>query len=312
MSAPHPHHAPSTPITAVRPQTTRPTLLRQSLPAYALLAPALLLYLVFVGVPLLQVAYYSLFRFSGGTMQTFVGLGNYATLVRDPNMWTAFGHNIMWVALTLIFPLAAGLILSAVLIEQKPWVVTALSSLYFLPRTIPFVISGIVWGWMYNPTFGVVNWGLDQLGLGTLARAWIGEPQTALYALNVLGSWTFFGFCTLIYLSAIQNIEPALYEAANLDGATWWQKFRFITVPSLRGTTLFLALYAGIEAMRFFDIIWVTTKGGPGISTEVLSTYIYKVFFLIGDNGYAAALSVVLIGIVLVLGSLTYSRGRAT
>jgi raffinose/stachyose/melibiose transport system permease protein len=117
----------------------------------------------------------------------------------------------------------------------------------------------------------------------------------------VIGAWTFFGFCVLIYLAAIQSNDPSLYEAAELDGAGWWLKFRHITTPLLRGTTLFLGLYAAIEAMRFFDLIWVTTQGGPGYATEVLTTHVYKTFFLIGDFGYAASLSVVLLVIVLAL-----------
>jgi raffinose/stachyose/melibiose transport system permease protein len=161
------------------------------------------------------------------------------------------------------------------------------------------VVAGIIWGWIYNPIFGLLNFGLEAVGLGGLAGAWLAQDSTALLSLNVVGAWTFFGFCVIIYLAAIQSIDPSLYEAASIDGASWWRKFRDLTVPLLRGSTLFLGLYAAIEAMRFFDLVWVTTQGGPGYATEVLTTHIYKTFFLVGDFGYAATLSVVLLIIVL-------------
>jgi len=167
-------------------------------------------------------------------------------------------------------------------------------------------LAGIIWGWIYNPLFGLLNFVLDGVGLGNLAGAWLAESNTALLSLNVVGAWTFFGFCVVIYLAAIQSIDPSLYEAAEIDGAKWWRKFRDITVPLLKNSTLFLGLYAAIEAMRFFDLIWVTTQGGPGYATEVLTTHVYKTFFLVGDFGYASVLSVVLLAIVLTLSSISF------
>lgn len=273
---------------------------------YLFILPALLLYVLFVGLPVLQVVAYSLFSWDGGTIKGFAGLDNYGRLIGDGLFWTALGHNAIWVVLTLIFPLAIGLLLAAILAESHPNVRRVLSAIYFLPRTIPLVVGGIIWGWIYNPIFGLANWTLRNIGLGQYAGAWLAEQDTALLALNVVGAWTFFGFCVVIYLSAIQSVDPALYEAAEVDGARWWQRFRFITVPVLRGTTLFLGLYASIEAMRFFDLVWVTTNGGPGFATEVLTTHIYKTFFLVGDFGYASTLSVVLLAIVLSIGTFAF------
>lgn len=276
--------------------------------ALLFVAPAALLYLAFVGLPVAQVGFASLFEWSGGSVQGFSGLDNYLRLAQDPVFWAALLHNLIWVVLTLVFPLFVGLVLAAILAERSARTIVIVSAIYFIPRTIPFVVSGIIWGWIYNPIFGLLNWTLERAGLPGLGRAWLAEPATALVSLNVLGMWTFFGFCVLIYLAAMQGIDPSLHEAAMLDGASWWQRFRFVTVPMVQGTTLFLGLYAGIEAMRFFDIVWVTTKGGPGYATEVLTTHIYKSFFLVGDFGYAAATSVVLLVIVFTLGGLAYFR----
>lgn len=282
-----------------------------SRPAYLFLLPALLLYAAFVVVPILQVVGYSFFSWDNGIAQKFVGLANYARLGSDSVFWAALSHNAIWVVLTLAFPLLAGLLLAAILAERSPRTIQVMSAIYFIPRTIPLVVAGIIWGWIYNPLFGLLNYGLDMVGLGNLAGAWLAEESTALVSLNVIGAWTFFGFCVVIYLGAIQSIDPSLYEAAEVDGAPWWRKFRDITVPLLNNSTLFLGLYAAIEAMRFFDLIWVTTQGGPGYATEVLTTHVYKTFFLVGDFGYAAVLSVVLLVIVLSLSAIAFRLLRA-
>ena len=274
--------------------------------AYLFLLPALVLYAAFVVVPILQVVAYSFFAWDNGISQGFVGLANYARLASDGVFWAALGHNAIWVVLTLAFPLMLGLLLAAILAERSPRTVQLMSAIYFIPRTIPLVVAGIIWGWIYNPIFGLLNYGLDMIGLGSFAGAWLAEENTALLSLNVVGAWTFFGFCVVIYLGAIQCIDPSLYEAADIDGARWWRKFRDITVPLLNNSTLFLGLYAAIEAMRFFDLIWVTTQGGPGYATEVLTTHVYKTFFLVGDFGYAAVLSVVLLVIVLSLSAISF------
>lgn len=274
--------------------------------AYLFLLPALVLYAAFVVVPILQVVAYSFFAWDNGISQGFVGLANYARLASDGVFWAALGHNAIWVVLTLAFPLMLGLLLAAILAERSPRTVQLMSAIYFIPRTIPLVVAGIIWGWIYNPIFGLLNYGLDMIGLGSFAGAWLAEENTALLSLNVVGAWTFFGFCVVIYLGAIQCIDPSLYEAADIDGARWWRKFRDITVPLLNNSTLFLGLYAAIEAMRFFDLIWVTTQGGPGYATEVLTTHVYKTFFLVGDFGYAAVLSVVLLVIVLTLSAISF------
>ncbi|WP_434619885.1 carbohydrate ABC transporter permease [Tabrizicola sp. M-4] len=282
-----------------------------SRPAYIFILPALLLYGAFVVVPILQVTAYSFFSWDNGILQEFVGFANYARLGSDTVFWAALGHNAIWVVLTLAFPLLAGLLLAAILAERSPRTIQVMSAIYFIPRTIPLVVAGIIWGWIYNPLFGLLNYGLDMVGLGNLAGAWLAEESTALVSLNVVGAWTFFGFCVVIYLGAIQSIDPSLYEAAEVDGAPWWRKFRDITVPLLSNSTLFLGLYAAIEAMRFFDLIWVTTQGGPGYATEVLTTHVYKTFFLVGDFGYASVLSVVLLVIVLSLSAVAFRLLRA-
>lgn len=278
---------------------------------YLFILPALLLYLAFVGLPILQVVGYSVLSWDNGIVTGFAGLSNYQRLASDSVFWTALLHNCIWVVLTLAFPLLAGLLLAALLAECSAHARRWLAAIYFIPRTIPLVVAGIIWGWIYNPIFGLLNFLLKAVGLQWLAGAWLAQESTALLALNVVGAWTFFGFCVIIYLAAIQSIDPSLYEAASIDGAGWWRKFVSITAPLLKGTTLFIGLYASIEAMRFFDLVWVTTQGGPGYATEVLTTHVYKSFFLVGDFGYAATLSVVLLAIVLAISGIAFRLLRS-
>ncbi len=278
---------------------------------YLFILPALLLYLAFVGLPILQVVGYSVLSWDNGIVTGFAGFSNYVRLASDGVFWAALLHNCFWVILTLAFPLLAGLLLAALLAERSPHVIRWLGAIYFIPRTIPLVVAGIIWGWIYNPIFGLLNFLLKSVGLPWLAGGWLAQESTALLSLNVVGAWTFFGFCVIIYLAAIQSIEPALYEAASIDGAGWWRKFVSITAPLLKSTTLFLGLYASIEAMRFFDLVWVTTQGGPGYATEVLTTHVYKSFFLVGDFGYAATLSVVLLAIVLTISGIAFRLLRS-
>jgi len=181
--------------------------------------PAFLLYAAFVVIPILQVVGYSFFAWDNGIAQDFIGFANYARLGSDQIFWAALWHNAIWVVLTLAFPLLAGLLLASILAERGPRTVQIMSAIYFIPRTIPLVVAGIIWGWIYNPLFGLLNYGLDLVGLGNLAGAWLAEEGTALLSLNVVGAWTFFGFCVVIYLGAIQSIDPSLYEAAEIDGA---------------------------------------------------------------------------------------------
>ncbi|WP_134653339.1 carbohydrate ABC transporter permease, partial [Shinella sumterensis] len=160
--------------------------------AWLFVLPALLLYGAFVAVPILQVAAYSMFSWDNGSIKAFGGLSNYSRLVSDNVFWTALGHNAIWAVLTLCFPLLIGLILASILAERSPRLVKVMSAVYFLPRTIPLVVAGIIWGWIYNPVFGLLNYLLDMAGLGSWGGAWLAEPGSALISLNAAGAWTFY------------------------------------------------------------------------------------------------------------------------
>jgi len=280
----------------------------RSIKPYLFLLPALAVYGGFVLLPAVQNLVYSFFKWSSLTKRTFIGLSNYVGLVQDKVFGIALLHNIIWAALTILFPLIIGLILAVLLSSSKAriW----LSAIYFLPATVPLVVSGIIWGWIYNPIFGLLNQFLRAIGLESLTRSWIGDSKIALYALNFLGAWTFYGFCTIIFINSLQGIDVTLYDAAKIDGASNLQNFFYITIPLLKNSIVFLTIYSVIGAMKFFDIVYITTQGGPGYSTEILGTYIFKLAFREQKLGYSASVAFVLIILVMLLSILMLRRSE--
>ena len=229
----------------------------------------------------------------------FAGLQNFRQLLNDDVFLLAIGHNIIWVLLSIAIPVVIGLLLAVLLADRKSRLVYA--TIYFIPVTVASIIAAIVWRWIYNPNFGALNQLLDMVGLGALQQFWLGDEQLALVSVNMIGSWGYFGFCTLIFLAGLQNIDPDLHEAARIDGAGPFQRFFFVTLPLLKNTILFVIVYTIIGSMKFFDLIYVTTNGGPNESSQVVGVYMYDLFLRQGEVNYAASMSTVLTVIILLL-----------
>ena len=275
---------------------------------YVLIFPAFSVYLAFTLIPLVQNFAFSLFKWQSFVDRSFYGFHNYLMLAHDEVFWAALSHNLIWAGLTLAFPLLVGLVLASLLFQSRFRVL--FSSLYFIPCTVPLVVSAIMWGWIYNPAFGLLNFILEKMGLSVLKRNWLADPRLALYMLNILGAWTFFGFCTVIVLSALQNVDKSVYEAAKIDGASNTQCFFHITLPLLKDTVVFLSVYSIIGAMKFFDIVYISTQGGPGHSTEILGTYVFKLAFRQQRIGYASSVAMVLFLIVFALSLFLVRRSQ--
>ena len=266
---------------------------RPGLVIAAFLLPSLIIYSIFVLWPIANSFYFSTLDWDGISPATQVGLDNYRALISDGVAWQALWHNTVLVLASLIFQLPLGLALALVLLAPIRGT-HLLRTVYFLPLLMSTVAIGILWSFIYNPTFGAANRVLEAIGLGALQQAWLGDPTTALPALVVVICWQFIPFYMILYRAGLTSIPGEVNEAAALDGASGGQRFRHVTVPLLRGTTRSAVLLSVIGALKYFDLIWVMTGGGPGRSTEVLATYMYSEAFSRNNYGYGSALAVVL------------------
>jgi raffinose/stachyose/melibiose transport system permease protein len=262
--------------------------------------PALLMYGAFVLVPLAMTIQYSTLRWNGIGPSRFVGANNYATVLTDPELIGIIVNALKLIVFFSFVPVAVGLVVASVIrrVATGPLGASARTVL-FLPQVIPLVAAGIVWSWMLSTT-GLVNQVLSAIGLGAITRSWLADFGLALPAVGVIGAWVLLGLCTVLLLTGMSKIDTALYESARIDGATAWQEFRSITVPSLRyeiGVCITVTVIASLAA---FDIVYISTLGGPGTTTTVPGLEIYRLAFAGRQVGLASALAVVLIVLVFI------------
>ena len=261
--------------------------------------PAVTVYLVFVIRPLLLTVQYSFYDWNGIGPATWVGLDNYVRLVTDSELFATIVHAFELILFFSFVPVLLGLAVAATIrrIAESRLAVVARTVL-FLPQVIPLVAAGIMWTWLLSTT-GLINQLLSAVGLGSLTRAWLGEFDTALPAVGVIGAWVQIGLCTLLLLAGMSKIDNSLYEAARLDGAGPVREFRSITLPSLRQEIGVCLTVTVISALASFDIIYVSTQGGPGNATMVPGLEIYYLAFAEREIGMASALAVALTVLVL-------------
>ncbi|MCC2627501.1 MAG: sugar transporter permease [Thermomicrobiales bacterium] len=271
--------------------------------------PALILYLIFMVYPFFQSIYFSFTSWNGVTaVKEWVGLANYYELIKDDLFWLSLQHTVIWVIVGTIAPIAIGMLL-AILLWRRPKGFTLFRTFYFMPQVLSAVVIGIVWNWIYNPIFGILNESLDAFGLEDLSRGWLGDPDVALYAVLIAAIWATIGLCFVIFLAGLQNVSKDLLEAATVDGANAWQRFWNVTVPQLASVINVVVALLLIGGFSVFDIIFVMTGGGPANATEVLATYTYKEAFTQNNVGYASTLSVV-ITVISLIASVTFIRLR--
>jgi len=270
------------------------------------LLPALVLYVVFVLFPILQAVRFSLFKWNGLTPLTdFVGLANYERALADPVFLGAISHNFLIIALSLIIqiPFALGL---ALVLNRRFRGRAVLRLLFFVPYVISEVITGIVWQLLLQPA-GPVDGAMTAVGLGDLYQPWLADPSTVLLALFVIISWKYFGFHMILLLAGLQSIPRDLEEAAAVDGATRRQAIRYVTLPLL-GPTLRVSVFLSmIGALQLFDVVWVTTGGGPVNASNTMATYMIDWGFKRYQLGYGSAIAVILFGLAFIL-ALAYQR----
>ena len=274
---------------------------RQTLVGWLFVLPALVMYGLFVLQPLILTVQYSLYRWDGVGPATWVGLSNYVTVLSEPRLLDTLFNAFRLVLFFSLIPVGLGLVTASVIQRvARGRLGTVSRTVLFLPQVIPLVAAGIIWGRVLSLS-GLVNQGLTAIGLGDVTRAWLGDFDTALPAVGIIGIWVLLGFCTVLLLTGMTKIDAALYESARVDGAGWFQEFRAITVPSLRNEVGVCITVTVVAALASFDIVYVSTGGGPGGATAVPGIQIYILAFLERQVGLASALAVVLVILVLLV-----------
>ena len=268
--------------------------------AWMFIAPALIFYSVFVLIPIGITVYYSLLRWNGiGAMQ-WRGLSNYVTVLTEPDLLLTIGNAFQLVLYFTILPVGIGLGVAQVIRAHLGGRFgTTARTVLFIPQVIPLVAAGIAWSWMLASN-GVINQLLEVLGLGGVTRGWLGDFDFALPAVGIIGAWVLLGLCTMLLVTGIGRIDPSLYEAAQIDGASAWDEFLWITLPGLRQEIGVCVTVTVIAALASFDIVYIATGGGPGHTTTVPGLEIYRLAFAHRQVGLASALAVVLMVLVIV------------
>ncbi len=274
---------------------------------WAFASPAVLLILAFGLVPIVWSAILSLQKTNLLNAPAWVGLANYKALPKDPYFRQAMAHSLIYTALFVPFSVAGGL-LTAVALNRKIRGIRWYRTAVFVPVVVSTIATSIIFLWVLNSHFGIANWLLGRVGLGPFG--FFESPSGALYSLVAMTVWGWIGFDVIVYLAALQGIPHELVEAAQIDGAGSAGIFRNVTLPLLGPVTLFLVVWSTINSIQLFDEVYLTTNGGPGTSTYVPVFYLYRMAFLNGVAGYAAAIAYVLFAVILALTVVQLVLGR--
>ncbi|HOE90163.1 MAG TPA: sugar ABC transporter permease [Sphaerochaeta sp.] len=273
------------------------------------LMPGLITYALFILIPVVQTILLGMMDWSGLGKKTFIGFQNYLELFSDPIFFQSLANNAVLVFYIMILPTLLGLVLASIIELNDIAFRKLFEVMFFMPYILSLVVVGVIWRWIYNPAFGVLNTVLSAVGLSSLSRAWLGESQTALAAVGFTGTWVHYGFAMVVFLAGYSRISPSLYDAVALDGGGKWHEFRHVALPSLTNEMVVVGVYLFINSLKTFDLVYVMTKGGPGYSTNVLSLYVFRNAFQYNRNGYAAALAVTLMVIIFGI-TLLVTRAR--
>ena len=279
--------------------------------ALALFLPALVLLLLTTTVPLVYLVWTSLFRLDLGMpwLSGFAGLGNYAKMGGDPRFWNSLLLTFIYTTSTVVLQVVIGLSL-ALLVMQFPKGQGVLRIAAILPIVLAPVVVGLFWRTLVlAPDFGLVDLVTVALGLGS--HNWLGDPQLALISVIAIHTWQWTPFAFLVLLASLATLPPDIYEAARLDRAGAWQRFRHITLPLIRPAIVMVVILRMMTALSAFAAIFAATSGGPGSATEILNLYAYRTSFSELNLGYGASLAVVLLSITLAISYLIFRLRRA-
>jgi raffinose/stachyose/melibiose transport system permease protein len=258
------------------------------------MGPALLIFLAVIIVPISMSIYYSFFQWDGVSAKVFNGFGNFNQLLHDPILWISLKNSVYLTLGALFIQLPVGLFL-AIVLGYKLRGSNFMKTIYFTPVMLSTAVLGILWGQIYDPNFGLLNNLLVQLGLDQWAHAWLGDEATALGSVIAVVAWQFIGFYIIVYFGALQGISDEVLEAARVEGAGEWKIIFSIQIPLIWPTITFTVLNCVINSLKYFDLIYIMTGGGPNNSSEVLASYMMKNAFRMMDFGYGSTISTFLL-----------------
>ena len=270
----------------------------------------------FVGGALIWNLAISFTRWYGyGPLREWVGFQNYERIFGDPTFWGAFGHAFLYIIPMALIPTVLGLLIAALMFdflvgEFGKKVATWIRASLYLPQIIPVMITGVVWRWILDPSAGSLNHLLKSIGLGSLTRDWYNNPKAATFALAFVLVWIQLGYTTVIFLSGLSRVNPYVLEAAHVDGANWWQRFRHITSKELTPELAVVLLTSVVGALKIFAPVYYVTGGGPDNATMVPSLYSFNAFFGGSRVGYGSAVSVLLALVITVFALLLVRAQR--
>jgi multiple sugar transport system permease protein len=285
--------------------------LRYSALGMLLIAPAILVFCAVIVYPLVSTIHLSLFSIFTPTLQGhWVGLENYADLLSSSTFWNALRNNLIWTAGTLFVQVVAGVALALLLNNNNVVFRPLAQSLVLFPYFVSTVVAVLVWRWLFNDLYGILNHFMLQLGLIDMPINWLGQMPNAMISVILVGAWKYFPFVVIAVLARLQTIPPQLYEAATMDGAGPWGRFFDVTLPQLRGVLTVVILLRTVWDFKEFDLIYLLTGGGPINATQTLPLLVYQQAFGLNRMGMAAAYAVVMMAVMLVFMSLYLYRFR--
>jgi len=262
--------------------------------------PAVVLVAVFFALPFALNAGFAFSDWSGFSDEIgFNGIDNFRTLIDQEIFWPAVRTTLLYAVCMLVFAMAVSLTL-ALALESTTRINTVFRSLFFIPVLISPLAAGYIWKGMLAPN-GPINGMLSFLLPGTVDTAWLGDPTTALPAVALIEAWKWSGLITLVYIAGLKAIPKEMLEAATIDGANAWQKFRYLTLPMISPFLMIAVIIRGIDAIKSFDIIYAMTQGGPGTASETINIYLYNTAFSYYDIGYGSAMAVVFFILIVAL-----------
>lgn len=261
----------------------------------------LAIYTIIVIIPLLSSFYYSFTDWNGFNQEfNWIGFDNFAKIFRDKYFSNAIQNTLIWMAAAVVLPVGGGLTL-ALLLHEGIWGANIYKSLFYLPICLSLAVIGQVWIWIYQPDWGLLNEVLRSINMDQYAMAWLAEKNTALGAVIIAWSWQQIGLAMVIFLAGLTSVPSELTEAAEIDGANYFQSLRYVVIPLLSPATVVVVALSIINSLKSFDVVYMMTQGGPFHTTDTLAMFMYLESFKKYYMGYGSAIAVVLFLIAMVI-----------